>query len=261
LPEKISRITPIRDRWSIRLALLAIPVLVMGVNALAVGFMDALSSVMIETAIQVQINTLTGIPIVRFLNQIFPFILTITVLTWYLRPVYIRILNAGGDNHFGRDLLPILDWAIPIVSMLIAIITWLKALCGAFNDMAQGLEERERMRGIFGRVVDPRVRDRLMERDASSQGEIRQATVVFFDLAGFASISESLPAKRVVFLLNLYFDAVNVTSRLEPLGKIYGMDIIMSKATVGSLRKKRALKPLGLAEIRGKQERLELFGL
>jgi len=39
------------------------------------------------------------------------------------------------------------------------------------------------------------------------------------------------------------------------------MDIIVSKATVDTLRKTRAFKPLGLAEIRGKQERLELFGI
>jgi energy-converting hydrogenase Eha subunit A len=95
VPENISSKAPIRDRWSIRLALLAIPVLVMGVNALAVSFIDALSSVMIETAIQVQINSLTSMQLVRFLNEVFPFILTIVVLTWYMFPVYRAFWNGS----------------------------------------------------------------------------------------------------------------------------------------------------------------------
>jgi adenylate cyclase len=66
-------------------------------------------------------------------------------------------------------------------------------LGGAFNDMAAGLAERERERSIFGRVVDPRVRDRLLEKTESGNGELRRATVVFFDLAGFTALSEHLP--------------------------------------------------------------------
>jgi adenylate cyclase len=156
----------------------------------------------------------------------------------------IRILNNGGDNHFGRDLLPILETALLVMGGLITLIAIFKSLSivapivelteatrkigkgdlgsritvrsvdrigelgGAFNDMAAGLAERERERSIFGRVVDPRVRDRLLEKTESGNGELRRATVVFFDLAGFTALSEHLPPGTVVAILNSYFQTV-----------------------------------------------------
>ncbi len=361
---------------AIRRALVSLPLIVIVVNALAVGAIDPLATVMIESHIRAQIDEVSAVFIARFLNAILPFILTSLASIWYYWPVFtsfwngandlskmtvaarrlldapmitaaltgagwlfgspviifigwimgidflpgfysqylshsfvlfgfsfvisyygvetivrrtlvnrlftesevlavgsrfslsigarmivfamasfvipgvmfiaaIMILNAGGDNNFGRDLFSILVWAIPILSLLVAFITWFKTLSiqspitdlkvaagrlgegkfdervtvrssdelgvlgGAFNDMARGLQERERMRSIFGRVVDPRVRDYLLEHNASSLGEIRRATVVFFDLAGFTSLSETLPARKIVSILNLYFEAVS----------------------------------------------------
>jgi len=169
----------------------------------------------------------------------------------------LRILNNGGLNHFDRDLMPILVVAIPLLILLITLITWLKSLsiqsplleitkaakrveqgdfnarvtvtstdeigqlAGAFNQMAQGLAEREKMYRLFGQIVDPRVRDRLisdMEKSGEDQeqGELREATVVFFDLAGFTGLSEQLSPQKVVYILNLYFEAV--TRSVESVG-------------------------------------------
>ena len=87
------------------------------------------------------------------------------------------------------------------------------SLGGAFNAMTRGLEERERIRALFGSVVDPRVRDRLLA--GRTAGEHRQATVVFLDLAGFTALSETLAADRVVALLNLYFEAARTCVETE----------------------------------------------
>ncbi|MDH3584669.1 MAG: CHASE2 domain-containing protein, partial [Phycisphaerae bacterium] len=65
--------------------------------------------------------------------------------------------------------------------------------------------ERARVTGRFRSYVDPALVDYVMEHpeQATLEGEIRELTVVFTDLAGFTSISEKLGAK-VVPLLNEY---------------------------------------------------------
>lgn len=302
----------------------------------------------------------------------------------------LRILNNQGDNALGRDLLPILGMAFPVLFLLVTVITALKIISivspigdltsaaerveqgnlqtgvtvgsmdrigmlgAAFNNMITGLEERDRMSSIFGKVVDPRIRDHLMDLDITPQGEIRDATVIFFDLAGFTALSESLPPRKVVQFLNLYFeavslsvekqgglinkfigdgvlavfgvpapledheekalmavenlhrlmkglnrklqekkapplrfragvhsgevlsgligsnnrkeytiigDAVNVASRIEPLGKEFNTSVILSKATADRMKKKRALRYLGPLPLRGKKEPMDLYSL
>lgn len=167
------------------------------------------------------------------------FALSIGVAPNLLFAATILILNDGGMNAAGTDLAPTLASALAAFAAILVLITWLKSMsieaplvelrdaalrlgsgdfrtritvssddeigtvAGAFNDMAKGLEERERMRSIFGRVVDPRVRDRLLTLDKDKGGRLQEATVVFLDLAGFTGISESLSPDRVVSLLDL----------------------------------------------------------
>lgn len=515
-----SRASP-RPTGSIRLGLAAIPLIILAVNGLGVLSIDPLARVMMEDGVLATIDGISSRAAARFMNTVFPFLVTLSALAWYTRPLpaafredrhkdgvapaigrrlldlptvaaaltgagwllavpvvviggwalgvpmdarffmqyaahsfalfgfafiityygveavvrrfiaprvfkdnaalgagsrfslsvgarlfilagaafalpglillsSVAILNDGGDNRFGRDLMPTLAPALLVIGALLALITWLKslsierpihelteaaerigagdlsarvavrsadrigALGGAFNDMAGGLAERERERGVFGRVVDPRVRDRLLADDKAEAGELRRATVAFFDLAGFTSISEALPPRNVVALLNLYFeavsscveaegglvnkfigdgvlavfgapgdlpdhaerairavealgprmsglnarlaakgyrplrfraglhtgqvmagvvgskrrqeytvigDAVNAASRLEALGKEYGMDLILSDRTAGEAARPRAWKELGRVQIRGRVGRMGLFGM
>jgi class 3 adenylate cyclase len=80
----------------------------------------------------------------------------------------------------------------------------------AFDEMAQGLRERERLRGTLGRYVSGDVAERILseESDLALPGELRHVTVLFLDVRGFTSISEKLPPKEVMALLNAYFDVV-----------------------------------------------------
>jgi len=77
-------------------------------------------------------------------------------------------------------------------------------LAADINLMARGLGEREKMREMFGRIVDPSVRDYLLQEQAI-KGELRQVTVMFCDLAGFTSFSEKHRPDEVVDFLNSYF--------------------------------------------------------
>ncbi len=83
-------------------------------------------------------------------------------------------------------------------------------LSRAFNQMAVGLRERERLRGTLGRYVSGDVAERILaERDdLSLAGELREVTVLFLDVRGFTNLSEQLPPAAVLTLLNQYFDRV-----------------------------------------------------
>ena len=78
-------------------------------------------------------------------------------------------------------------------------------LAGAFNRMMRGLAERDKVRSLLGMVVSPAIAERLLSREATLGGEEREVTVLFSDLRGFTTFSESRPPKEVVGILNDYF--------------------------------------------------------
>ena len=83
-------------------------------------------------------------------------------------------------------------------------------LARAFNAMAVGLKERERLRGTLGRYVSGDVADRILEEhdDLALAGELRRVTVLFLDVRGFTTVSEHLRPTEVLELLNEYFSVV-----------------------------------------------------
>ncbi|MCA1825788.1 MAG: adenylate/guanylate cyclase domain-containing protein [Myxococcales bacterium] len=83
-------------------------------------------------------------------------------------------------------------------------------LARSFNEMAEGLLERERLRDTLGRYVSDPVAERILEEkdDLLLRGEVRQITVLFLDVRGFTTMSERLSPTEVVALLNEYFDVV-----------------------------------------------------
>ena len=68
--------------------------------------------------------------------------------------------------------------------------------------------EREVIRQTFGRVVSPRVRDRLLADASNLQllGTRKTTSVLFADLSGFTSFSEKTSPEIVFKILNTYLD-------------------------------------------------------
>lgn len=99
-------------------------------------------------------------------------------------------------------------------------------LARAFDEMAVGLKERERLKGTLGRYVSGDVAERILEEkdDLLLRGEVRRVTVLFLDVRGFTTISERLSPTEVVELLNEYFDVVvdRVTHHGGTLNKFIG---------------------------------------
>lgn len=81
-----------------------------------------------------------------------------------------------------------------------------------FDKMAEGLQDREFIRAIFGRYVSEDVARELLERrDSAGRGAAeREVTILFSDLSSYSTICEHLPPVQLLDMLNQYLGAMNV---------------------------------------------------
>jgi adenylate cyclase len=89
-------------------------------------------------------------------------------------------------------------------------------LANTFNGMVAGVRERERERDIFGRVVSPEVREKLLSGQLALGGENRRVSVLFSDIRNFSTMSEQLSPQDVVALLNDYL--TEMAAAVRPWG-------------------------------------------
>ncbi|MEZ5203002.1 MAG: adenylate/guanylate cyclase domain-containing protein [Acidimicrobiales bacterium] len=81
-------------------------------------------------------------------------------------------------------------------------------LQSGFNDMAEGLEEREALRDLYGRQVGEEVAREALERGTSLGGECVDVAVLFVDVVGSTQLAASRPPEQVVQQLNRFFGVV-----------------------------------------------------
>jgi adenylate cyclase len=79
-----------------------------------------------------------------------------------------------------------------------------------FNSMAAGLEERERLRDLFGRHVGREVAEAALAREGEIElgGELREVAVVFVDVIDSTGLAMRRRPHEVVELLNRFFEIV-----------------------------------------------------
>ena len=86
--------------------------------------------------------------------------------------------------------------------------TEIGVLQAGFNNMLEGLQERERIRDLFGRHVGDDVARAALERGVQLGGEVREVAVLFIDIVGSTTMATNRPPTEVVTLLNRFFDIV-----------------------------------------------------
>ena len=81
-------------------------------------------------------------------------------------------------------------------------------LQAGFNEMAAGLEERERLRDLFGRHVGEDVAREALRHGVALGGEAREVGVLFVDVIGSTAMAIESPPESVVAALNAFFAEV-----------------------------------------------------
>jgi len=79
-------------------------------------------------------------------------------------------------------------------------------LTGEFNIMVKSLKEQEIMKDMFSKYLSPDIAEYVLKNRESISfgGEVRYLSVMFADIRGFTSFSESFPPADIVRFLNSY---------------------------------------------------------
>lgn len=81
----------------------------------------------------------------------------------------------------------------------------------ALNQMVGGLNEREKIKGILGSMIDPVVvTEAMKDMQALKRGSEKNITAFFSDIASFSAISEKLTSPDLAALLNEYLSAMTI---------------------------------------------------
>src|SRR3990167_1297380 len=92
----------------------------------------------------------------------------------------------------------------PLLASLAA--AWLFYLAAALNVYLRERRERREAVAMFSRFVNPHVVRQLIERGGiEGAGQSREVTLLFSDIRGFTTLSETRSPEEVVALLNRYF--------------------------------------------------------
>lgn len=97
-------------------------------------------------------------------------------------------------------------WLLPVSQPL--LFGWLFFFSMALAEYLRERRERQHAVGMFGRFLDPRVVDELVKdkRGLLDEGaKSREVTLLFSDIRGFTTLSESRTPEQVVEILNRYF--------------------------------------------------------
>lgn len=87
-------------------------------------------------------------------------------------------------------------------------------LTSAFNRMIEQLRLKEHIRRTFGKYVDPRVVEGLIDHpELAAEGRHRVMTVMFCDVKGFTGISKETTSEGLVKVMNRHFSAMSAPVR------------------------------------------------
>lgn len=117
------------------------------------------------------------------------------------------LLTLSAGSIYAADLAMSHDVLLPIVSPL--LFAWLWFLITGLAGYLRERRKRGEAVALFQRFLNPAVVNKIIEQGEtveSLSGQTREITVLFSDIRGFTSMSESRSPQEVVNILNRYFD-------------------------------------------------------
>ena len=131
--------------------------------------------------------------------------------------IFLTAKSEVEDEKKGLDLLAV-DYITkpihpPLVLARVKTHLALKASADFLRDKNAYLEaeinrrvdELDKIQDIFGKVVDTRIRDYLLQNRRRMVGDITEGAVMFCDIRGFTAYSESRDPRAVIEFLNRFF--------------------------------------------------------
>ncbi len=152
------------------------------------------------TVIRQQNQTIIISAIVTGIAAVLGFVFAMLVGSGITGPV-LRLLEGTREVEAGR-----LDHSISVTTG-----DEIGLLSAAFNRMIERLRQNQRVRETFGRYVDPRIAEGLLDQTAiaAAEGQRRVMTVMFCDMKGFTTLSEGVTPQGLVKIMNLYLSTMS----------------------------------------------------
>jgi len=102
-------------------------------------------------------------------------------------------------------------------------------LAQAFDEMTEGLKERDKVKNLFSKFHGSSVADDLMNNEIAVGGTNKDVVVFFSDIRGFTAFSEKRSPEEVVEMLNEYFGVmVSIINRNKGVVDKFIGDAIMA---------------------------------
>lgn len=152
------------------------------------------------TVMTAQNRTIIISAIVTAISAVLGFVFAMLVGSGITRPV-MRLLEGTRAVEAGK-----LDGSITITTE-----DEIGQLSAAFNRMIETLRHNQRIRETFGRYINPRIAEGLLDQPAvaATEGQRRVMTVMFCDMKGFTSLSEGVTPRGLVKIMNLYLSTMS----------------------------------------------------
>lgn len=84
-------------------------------------------------------------------------------------------------------------------------------LCHSFDEMVKGLQDREKVKGVLNKVVSHEIAQEILQGSIHLGGEEKKVTVLFADIRGFTSMTQAMPPKKVIELLNTCMTKISLS--------------------------------------------------